>query len=267
MKKLFILTVSLLLVFSVFPIIGYSEEKADPTITGINVLDADTQLIEILFSEPVNCKNLGYIIPVEAYPNGNRAWANLEWNGEYMYYGCIDKDGNKIGEGEESYLCVDSDNDYIYATRMVVTVGAIQNYGIFEDISGIEFKGLLDAGAFTTPDGRMIRPDETGSLYVKFSSANNEVTDNDTQDTSSEETSPEGTSSGETSSVDTPQTTESSEADSSASPDTSAKETDSESYAPSENGSNNFTGIILGAIAAAVVVTAIVIIVIKKKKS
>lgn len=190
MKKLFILTVSLLLVFSVFPIIGYSEEKADPTITGINVLDADTQLIEILFSEPVNCKNLGYIIPVEAYPNGNRAWANLEWNGEYMYYGCIDKDGNKIGEGEESYLCVDSDNDYIYATRMVVTVGAIQNYGIFEDISGIEFKGLLDAGAFTTPDGRMIRPDETGSLYVKFSSANNEVTDNDTQDTSSEETKP-----------------------------------------------------------------------------
>ena len=267
MKKLFILTISLLLVFSVFPIIGYSEEKADPTITGINVLDADTQLIEILFSEPVNCKNLGYIIPVEAYPNGNRAWANLEWNGEYMYYGCIDKDGNKIGEGEESYLCVDSDNDYIYATRMVVTVGAIQNYGIFEDISGIEFKGLLDAGAFTTPDGRMIRPDETGSLYVKFSSANNEVTDNDTQDTSSEETSPEGTSSGETSSVDTPQTTESSEADSSASPDTSAKETDSESSAPSENGSNNFTGIILGAIAAAVVVTAIVIIVIKKKKS
>lgn len=169
MKKLCVILLSMLLLVSVLAV-GIVAEGENPTITSIRILDADTQLIEINFSEPVNCKNLGYIIPVETYPNGNRAWANLEWNGQYMYYGCVDKDGKKIGEGEESYLCVDTDNDYIYATRMVVTVGAVQNYGIFEDLSGIEFKSLPDVGAFTTPDGRKVQPDASGSLYVKFSS-------------------------------------------------------------------------------------------------
>lgn len=254
MKKIFLILISLVLMLSALAVFG-SAEGENPTVTSIKILDADTQLMEINFSEPVNCKNLGYIIPVEAYPNGNRAYATLEWNGQYMYYGCVDKDGNKIGEGDESYLCVDGDNDYIYATRMVVTIGAIQNYGIFEDLSGVEFKNLLDAGAFTTPDGRMIQPDETGSLYVKFESEDDgNTTEPPAVSTSNNTENPETEKPDETSGKK-PETKEPGKTDSA--PATAA---------PAVDEKEGNAGLIIGIIAVAVVIVVAVAIVAAKKK-
>lgn len=147
--------------------------KEDPTVVSTHIVDAAEKAIEINFSEPVNIKNLGWMVAVNQYPNGSNPYAPFDWGKmTFHLYGCVDADGNPLGDN--GYLCNtsgDSGNAGVYTTRFVTYLGDIgQQYeggSTVADLHGIEFQNL-NQGLFTTPDGRTVKGDADGKLYVPF---------------------------------------------------------------------------------------------------
>ncbi len=171
MKKLIVAILSIIVLAGAITIVGYAADA--PTIVSVHITDAETKTVEINFSEPVNIKNLGWMVAVNQSPNGSNPYATFDWGKmTFHLYGCVDSNGNTVGEN--GYVCNtsgDAGNVGIYTTRLVTYLGEIgqqaEGGSTVNDLKGIEFQNL-NQGLFTTPDGRSVSGNSDGKLYVEF---------------------------------------------------------------------------------------------------
>ena len=175
MKKLFAAILSAVVLTGLVSV-GVSAKDA-PKVVSAHIIDSAEKSVEINFSEPVNIKNLGWIVAVNQYPNGSNPYATFDWGKmTFHLYGCVDKDGKPLGDN--GYLLNttgDSANEGVYTTRIVTYLGEIgqqaESGSSYSDLHGIEFQNL-GQGLFTAADGRTIKGDADGRLYVAFSDKN-----------------------------------------------------------------------------------------------